>query len=66
MPKEWTGELVGLMHLHRITATELADKLGISKQYLSMVLNGHREPPDAEQRFRAALDELIAEVQRGG
>lgn len=65
MPKEWTGELVGLMHLHRITATELADKLGISKQYLSMVLNGHREPPDAEQRFRAALDELIAEVQRG-
>lgn len=65
MPKEWTGELVGLMHLHRITATELADKLGISKQYLSMVLNGHREPPDAEQRFRAGLDELIAEAETG-
>lgn len=65
MPKDWTGDLVGLMHTHRITNKMLANHMGLTDRYVSMVLNGHREPPDAEQRFRAALDELIAEVQRG-
>lgn len=66
MPKDWTGDLVGLMHTHRITNKMLANHMGLTDRYVSMVLNGHREPPDAEERFRAALDELIAEVQRGG
>lgn len=59
MPKDWTGELVGLMHVHRITGQELGKKLGVTNRYVSMVLNGHRNPPGAEERFRAALDELI-------
>lgn len=61
MPKEWTGNLVGLMHTHRITNKMLADHMGITDQYVSMVLNGKREPPGAEERFRAALDEIIQE-----
>lgn len=65
MPKKWTGDLVGLLHVHQISQTELAKKLGLSNQYVSMVLGGRRSPPDAEQRFRTALDALIAE-QEGG
>lgn len=66
MPAQWTADIIGEMHLFRISKKTLAEQLGMTPEYVSMVLNGHREPPDAEQRFRAALDELIAEVQRGG
>jgi len=45
----------------RITNNDLAQKLGITKTYVSMILSGERNPPNAEQTFRAALDELIAE-----
>ena len=61
MPKKWTAELVGLLHLYNITQGRLAERLGLSYQYVSMILGGRRSPPGAEQRFRAALDELIAE-----
>lgn len=61
LPKKWTGDLVGLMHNHKITFQMLADKLGVTNRYVSMVLNGHRNPDDAEARFRAAVNELIAE-----
>ena len=39
----------------------LASRLGVTKGYVSMVLNGARKPANAEERFTAALDELIAE-----
>lgn len=59
MPKEWTGDLVGLMHTHKISFTQLAEELGVTNRYVSMVLNGHRDPAGAEEKFRAALDKLI-------
>lgn len=59
MPKEWTGDLVGLMHTHKISFSQLAEKLGVTNRYVSMVLNGHRDPAGAEEKFRAALAELI-------
>ena len=60
MPKEWTGDLVGLMHIHKISFSELAKELGVTNRYVSMVLNGHREPADAENRFCAAVGRLIS------
>lgn len=61
MSKKWTGDLVGLMHDNKITQNQLAEKLGLTYQYVSMVLSGNREPNGAEERFRAALDTLISE-----
>ena len=61
MPKKWTGDLVGLMHYHRISFKELADCLGVTNRYVSMVLNGHRDPPNAEAKFRSAVNKLIEE-----
>lgn len=62
LPKKWTGDLVGLMHDNKISKTQLAEKLCVTREYVSMVLNGHREPAGAEEKFRKAVDELISEV----
>lgn len=59
MPKKWTGNLVGLMHDERISFNELAAELGVTNRYVSMVLNGHREPEGAEEKFAAALNRII-------
>lgn len=61
MPAQWTGELVGKMHLNGITKKQLAQKLEFTAEYVSMVLNGHREPPDAETKFTEAVNSLISE-----
>lgn len=63
MPAQWTGDMVGKMHNNRVSLTQLAEKLGVTKAYVCMVLNGHRSPKDAEQRFNAALDALIKEKE---
>lgn len=62
LPKKWTGNLVGLMHDNKISKTQLAEKLCVTREYVSMVLNGHREPAGAEEKFRKAVDELISEA----
>lgn len=62
MPKEWTGNLVGLMHNYRISFAQLAEELGVTNRYVSMVLNGHRDPPGAEERFTAAVRRIIDRI----
>lgn len=58
MPAEWTAEIVGRLHLFKISKKELADELGYTPEYVSMVLNGHRSPPGAEQAFIEAVERL--------
>lgn len=60
MPAQWTAEIVGQMHKHKIAKKCLAEMLGVTPEYVSMVLNGHRDPSGAEARFRSAVDEIIA------
>lgn len=62
MPAQWTAEIVGQMHKYKIAKKRLAEKMGVTPEYVSMVLNGHREPAGAEQRFRDAVNELAAET----
>ncbi len=59
MLAQWIGEVVGRMHRHRITNTQMAQEMGVTREYLSMILNGHREPPDIEKRLNDALDSVI-------
>lgn len=58
MPAQWTADLIGEMHLAGITAKQLASEAGWHEKYLSVVLNGHREPKNAEQTLRNALNRL--------
>lgn len=60
MPEKWTGELVGKMHNNRITYDRLAAELGVTKAYISMILNGNRKPDGAKERLEAAVDTIIA------
>lgn len=62
MPAQWTAEVIGEMHLKKITKKELARELGVTPEYVSMVLNGHREPEGAENRFRAAVESYANHV----
>ena len=60
MLSQWTGELVGKLHLHGITQLELANELGYSPEYVSSVLNGKRSPKEAEQKFNDAFIRIIS------
>ena len=59
MPEKWTGLLIGRMHNERITYDELAKELGVTKSYVSMILNGRRAPNDACERMNGAVDCII-------
>ena len=63
MPEKWTANIVAKLHLNKITKKRLAEQLGDTPEYISMVLNGHKTPKNAEQRFNTALDELIQEKE---
>ena len=61
MPAQWTADLIGGMHLARVSKKQLAKHLGVTPEYVSMVLNGHREPDGAAERFKDALDQIVSE-----
>ena len=63
MLEKWTGEVVGTMHINRISYQMLADRIGWNVKYLSVVLNGHRKPAGAERMVRDALGEILAEME---
>ena len=63
LPKNWTGDLVGLMHVHKISKKQLADHIGVTREYVSLVLNGHREPAGAEEKFKTHLHPSTRSVQ---
>lgn len=60
MLAQWIGDLVGQMHKWKISKKQLAEELGVTPEYVSMVLNGHREPAGAEEKFRNAVESLIS------
>lgn len=63
MPAQWTGELLGEMHVKGVTCKELAERLGYNPKYVSAVFNGHREPKGAKERFWAAFYELATQKE---
>lgn len=59
MPEKWTGELIGKMHNERINRKEVAEELGVTKSYVSMILNGNRSIPGMQERMEAAVAAII-------
>lgn len=59
MPEAWTGNLIGRMHNKGVTYDELADEMGVTKSYISMILNGKRKPPGIRKRMENSLDAVI-------
>lgn len=54
--EKWTGQLIGKMHIEEITQQDLAEELGTSKAYISMMLNGARKPKNAREKMEAAFE----------
>ena len=65
MPEKWTGELLMIMHNNKIRRAEVAKKLGISNAYTTQILNGLRSPSRMEEKMRAAVEEILAEREKG-
>lgn len=63
MPQEWTAEVVAQLHLHKLTIKQLAEEAGYTPEYLSMVLNGHRDPKKGRANILAALGRLTENHQ---
>lgn len=61
MPEHWTGRVIGRMHNHNITMQELADRMGITKAYVSMLLNSKRNPPGIREKMESTVAEMIKE-----
>ncbi len=61
MVKAWTGKVVGRMHVLGVSHKEMANRVGVTNRYLSMVLNGHRDPKGAEEKLNGVLDEIERE-----
>ena len=59
MPETWPGRLIGEMHNHNVTYEELAAELGVTKPYISMILNGARKPNGIRKRMEDAFKEVV-------
>lgn len=59
MVEAWTGSIVGLLHTHKIKQAELAREMGVTAQYLSMVLNGKKSPKGIKDRMEAAINSIV-------
>lgn len=59
MLEKWTGSIVGKMHVHEITQEDMAKEMGVTKSYVSMILNGVRKPDGIKKRMEEAIDALI-------
>ena len=47
------------MHNERVTFDELAKEMGVTKPYVSMLLNGKRKPEGVQKRMEEALDAVL-------
>ena len=64
MPDAWTGRLLGTMHNKGITYEDLAKELGVSKPYISMILNGRRRPDGIRKRMETAVGDIVRRRER--
>ncbi len=55
----WIAEAVGKMHIFGISQSELAKKIGISREYLNKILNEKEKAKEASNKILTAIDEII-------
>lgn len=59
MPETWTGNLIGQMHNNKVSYADIANELGVTKSYISMILNSKRNPPEIQQRMEEAFAKIM-------
>ena len=66
MNEKWTGNLVGKMHNEKVTFQAIADELGVTKSYVSMILNGARKPKGIKDRMESAFSSIVEKRKEEG
>ena len=59
MNEKWTGVLIGKMHNERVTYQEMAEEMGVTKSYISMILNGSRKPKGIRERMEETFSSIL-------
>lgn len=58
------AEIVAELHMKRITQRALAKQLGVTEEYVSMILNGKaKKSKGIEQRMREAIEQITAKEE---
>lgn len=57
--EQWIAEAVGKMHINKITQTQLAEEMGVTNDYVWMILNGKKAPKGIRERVESAIDKVI-------
>ena len=60
MPEKWTGRLVGKMHNECVSYDDLAEELGVTRAYVSMILNSRRKPDGIQERMETAFESVVS------
>lgn len=58
--EKWIAMAVGMMHIHGITQSQLAEKMGVRREHVNKILNGALKPKGAKERIEGAIKELIS------
>lgn len=62
--KNWIANAVGEMHVNGIKQEDVARVMGVRRDYLNKILNGKKNPANAEARIMTAISDIIRERER--
>lgn len=58
---KWIGKVIADMHLNKITQIQLADHIGVTNDYISLILLGKRKAnANIKERIIVGVKELTA------
>lgn len=60
-PPIWSGEIVGKMHICKISINALAEYLGCRREYVSRLLNGVEHRSDGYEFLAQGIENLLLE-----
>lgn len=66
MPEMWTGQILAQLHVNGITQRQLAEEMGLTEQYVSMLLHSVKSAASAEERMNAAIATILAKRREEG
>lgn len=56
---EWTADAVRALHLYAINLKDVAEEMGVTKSYISLVMNGGNVSDTQKQKILETIDFLI-------
>lgn len=59
--EKWTGDIVKKMHLYDIKQSEIAEKIGCSREIVCKTLRGKHSMSNGKERFTSAINAIIAD-----